>query len=236
MIRIFGLGRTGRTLAGGTLAVGTFFSVAAMAATPERVRGTVQSISATELVVHTAAGSDVTIGLGENTHYLKVLKADLGKVEKDSYIGTATKEVGGKLIALEVVIFPPAMRGTGDGHYAWDKIPDTTLAGKSAASSTMTNGSVSAVTTTGAVANSTMTNGNVSAASAKGGAKQLTVTYKGGEQMILVPPTAPIVTFQPGAMSDVVAGKTVFVNASNNDGKLTANAVAVGTDGANPPM
>jgi hypothetical protein len=37
-------------------------------------------------------------------------------------------------------------------------------------------------------------------------------------------------------MSDVVAGKTVFVNASNNDGKLTANAVAVGTDGANPPM
>ena len=48
-------------------------------------------------------------------------------IEKGSFIGTATKDVGGTQVALEVVVFPPSMRGTGEGHYAWDKIPDTTL-------------------------------------------------------------------------------------------------------------
>jgi hypothetical protein len=28
-----------------------------------------------------------------------------------------------------VVIFPPSLKGTGEGHYAWDRIPDTTLSG-----------------------------------------------------------------------------------------------------------
>jgi hypothetical protein len=231
MTRIIGL-----ALVASTVLSGVSFSSAAWAATPERVRGTVVSASGGMVVVHPASGSDVTVGLTETTRYLQVVKADLGKIEKDSYIGTATKEVGGKLIALEVVVFPPAMKGAGEGHYGWDKIPDTTLAGKSTASSMMTNGTVSAVAANGATANSTMTNGTVSAEAGKGGAKQLTVTYKGGEQSILVPPTAPIVSFQPGALADVVAGKTVFINASNNDGKLTANSVAVGTDGANPPM
>jgi len=27
------------------------------------------------------------------------------------------------------VIFPPSLKGTGEGHYAWDRIPDTTLSG-----------------------------------------------------------------------------------------------------------
>lgn len=219
-----------------TLAATTLLTTAALAAPPERIRGTVQSIGTGSMVVHTTAGPDVTVGLSAATRYTKVIKADLANVDKDSYIGTATKEVGGKLIALEVVLFPPAMRGAGEGHYGWDRIPDTTLAGGGNASSTMTNGNVSAVSSMGGSANSTMTNGNVSAASSAGGAKQLTVTYKGGQQIILVPPTAPVVTFQPGTMADVAGGNTVFIVANNDDGKLTANSVNVGTPGANPPM
>jgi hypothetical protein len=81
-----------------------------------------------------------------------------------------------------------------------------------------------------------MTNGTVSSVGGKSGAKQITVRYKGGAQSILVPPTAPIVTFEPNTISDLIKGKVVFVNASNDDGKLTANSVAVGTRGAPPPM
>jgi hypothetical protein len=219
-----------------TIAAATLLSAAAMAATPERVRGTVTAVTPDSVTVHTPA-KDVTVGLTSNTHYLKVVKSSLTNVDKDSYIGTATKEVGGKLIALEVVIFPPAMKGTGEGHYGWDRIPDTTLAGSSGTtSSSMTNGTVSAVQANGATANSTMTNGTVSSASSKAGAKQITVSYKGGDQTILVPPTAPIVSFEPNTMADLVKGKVVFVSASNDDGKLTANAVAIGTEGAAPPM
>lgn len=218
------------------LAASTILSSAALAATPERVRGTVSSIVAGTMVVHTAAGKDVSVTLRDNTKYLEVVKSSLANVDKDAFIGTATKEIGGKLIALEVVIFPPAMRGTGEGHYGWDRIPDTTTAGHGSASSTMTNGTVSAASSQGATANTTMTNGTVANAAGAGGTKTLTVTYKGGQQTILVPPTAPIVAFQPGTMADVVVGKTVFVNASNDDDKLSANAVAVGTSGAEPPM
>ena len=102
----------------------------------------------------------------------------------------------------------------------------------------MTNGIVSASTPGGndKLVNSTMTNGTVSSARAAGGAKQITVTYKGGKQIILVPPTAPVVTYEPGEKSDVTPGSAVFVNGVNQDGKVTAKAVAVGIDGVKPPM
>jgi hypothetical protein len=130
------------------------------------------------------------------------------------------------------------MRGTGDGHYAWDTLPDTTVSGGSKTTSAMTNGNVSAVATSPETpkVHSTMTNGSVAADSSKGGAKQLTVAYKGGQQTILVPPTAPIVTFKPGMMSDVTKGANVFVIATKDGDKVTANAVSVGADGITPPM
>jgi glutamine phosphoribosylpyrophosphate amidotransferase len=81
-----------------------------------------------------------------------------------------------------------------------------------------------------------MTNGSVAAASGRGGARQLTVTYKGGEQMIIVPPTAPVVTLQFGAVSDIKPGDAVFVNATADGGKTTAGLIIVGTDGAAPPI
>ena len=228
-----------KRLLGLSLAATAALSVAALGAPErERVRGTVASISSNSLTVHTTAGTDVELALGSGTKYLQVEKSSLENIEKDSYIGTATKSVGSMQVALEVLIFPPAMRGTGDGHYAWDTIPDTTISGGGKTASAMTNGNVAAVgasSTTPGV-NSTMTNGNVSTASSKNGAKQLTVTYKGGEQTILVPPTAPVVTFKPGAMSDVTKGATVFVNATKDGDKVMANAVAVGMGGVRPPM
>ena len=228
-----------KRLLGLSLAATTALSVSAFAApVQERVRGTVSSISGDSLTVHTTMGTDVAVTLGSGTKYLQVEKSSLGNIEKDSYIGTATKNVGEKLVALEVVIFPPSMKGTGDGHYAWDTIPDTTVSGGSKTASAMTNGNVAAVATSPRTpqVNSTMTNGNVAAASSQAGAKELTVTYKGGQQTILVPPTAPIVTFKPGTMSDVTPGSTVFVNATKDGEKTTANAVAVGVGGATPPM
>jgi hypothetical protein len=227
-----------KKILGLTLALSTALSTAAFAApTHERVRGTVTSIDATTLVVHTATG-DVSVALTPKTHFLQVEKASLSNIEAGSYIGTATKSVGPLMVALEVVIFPPAMKGTGDGHYAWDKIKDTTLGGGSDTGSSMTNGSVStmAPVPSAATTNSSMTNGSVAAVASQGGAQKLTVTYKGGQQTIIVPPTAPIVTFKPGMMSDVTTGATVFVNASKDGDTVSANAVAVGVDGATPPM
>ncbi len=219
----------------------TALSLAATAvqAAPEhhRVRGTVVSVSPTTLVVHPATGSDVSVAIGADTKYATVVKSDLSKVDKDSYIGTATKTVGEQLVALEVVIFPAAMRGAGDGHYDWDSIGDTTTGGHATASS-MTNGNVEAAAPAGGAktVSSAMTNGNVDTATDKSGAKQIVVSYKGGKQTIVVPPTAPIVMFQPGDMSIVKTGETVFVNGTEDAGKVTGGFVAVGSNGVVPPM
>ncbi len=199
----------------------------------EHVRGTVKSISDTELVVHTTNGTDETVYLSGTTGYLTVAKSNLDHIDPGGYIGVATKSIGDKgdkPVALGVLLFPPAMKGALEGHFNWDPIPDTTLSGGASTASAMTNGTVAvAVPATGArKAASTMTNGTVSSAGASGDAKQITVTYKGGEQIVLVPPTAPVVTVVPGSKSDVAAGKVVFINAVRQDGQLNAAAVFVG--------
>ncbi|MGE5147375.1 MAG: hypothetical protein ACM3N5_11535 [Candidatus Eiseniibacteriota bacterium] len=223
----------------GLIVAAAIIAVPAFAAVDnDRVRGTIEAVDPNGLTVRTDAGESVKIALNDATKYASVVKSSLSNVEKGSFIGTATKGTGSFLVALEVVIFPPSMRGTGEGHYAWDKLRDTTMAGGMQVNSSMTNGTVQAAAPAGGPAevNSTMTNGNVAAASDAGGAKRLTVTYKGGQQTIIVPPTAPIVAFQPADRSIAAVGGHVFVKTSEAEGKMTADFVAVGKDGLEPPM
>jgi len=51
-----------------------------------------------------------------------------------------------------------------------------------------------------------------------------------------VPPTAPIVTLQPGAVSDLKPGDIVFVNAIAEGGTITAKLILVGGDSVAPPI
>jgi hypothetical protein len=223
----------GLTLAATT---GLLLATAAVAA-PLRIRGTVVAISSNALIVHTANG-DVSASLKGDTAFVSVVPSDLNHVGIGSYVGAASKNVGDKLIALSVIIFPPSMKGASEGHAAYDILPDTTLSGVTRTSSSMTNGSVTAVgrSESAARVNSTMTNGNVATTTTKGGVRQLTVTYNGGEQNILVPPTAPIVTFVTGDASIVKPGTAVFVNADETNGKTSAGPVAVGSHGLTPPF
>ena len=223
---------------GVAIAAATLASSAALAATgtPERVRGTIMSATADSVTVDTNADKPLTVALTGNTAYLRVEKSNLGNIEKGSFIGTATKDIGGTQVALEVVIFPPSMRGTGEGHYAWDKIPDTTLSSGVLTSSSMTNGNVAAVSTLMPDVSSTMTNGDVAASKSQSGITHLVVTYKGGHEDVLVPPTAPIVTFRPGTQALLAHGKDVFIKATETGSDPVANTVAVGVDGVKPPM
>jgi len=216
-------------------------SIAAIAATAapehERLRGTVSAVSANELTIRTATG-EVSMSLAGDTKYLTAARSNLKDIAADSYVGVATKNVGDKLVALDVLIFPLSMKGAAEGHFDWDRLPYTTLARGAHTASSMSNGSVAAVAQGGSAAttNSSMTNGSVAAASERGGARQLRVTYKGGEQMILVPPTAPVVTLQIGTVSDIKPGDAVFVNAAADGGKTTAGLIIVGANGVLPPI
>ena len=212
---------------------------AAVPAAPvdEHVRGTIVSVTPDTLVVRTSSGANVSLTLNGETHYLQVVRSSLDKIAPDSYIGTATKEIGSNQVALEVMIFPAAMRGLNAGHFPYDRLPDTTVSGDTTVSSKMTNGSVSAVTTSqGGTVSTSMTNGNVSANDSQNGVRKLTVTYTGGQQTILVPPTAPIVNLLPATVSNISKGEYVFVDAAQNGSSLTAGLVAAGVGGLKPPF
>jgi len=209
-------------------------SSAAFAAQVERVRGTVDKADGSTLTIKTEDGKTETVDVA-GAKFAWVVPSSLDAIKDGVFIGTATK--GEPPVALEVVLFPEAMRGTGEGHYDWDMIPDRT-AGGAPVKSAMTNGTVKAETSGGPKVKSAMTNGTVKAEkSATGGERTLTVTYdKDGSKQIVVPASAPIVAFEPADNAVLKPGAKVFAVVDKNGGKMDGKLVAVGKDGLTPPM
>ena len=235
-----------------TLATASLLAMtAAVAAAPqlERVRGTVVSSTDSSITVKAQDGSTKTVTLAPATKFLSVVKSSLDNVSEGKFIGTATK--GEPPVSLEVVIFPPSMKGTGEGHYDWDTINDTTVSGKGLTKSAMTNGTIKTTSGSGAMTKSAMTNGTVKPAMTKsamtngtvksgngtGGGKSITVTYDNGQELaITVPPSAPIVEFVPADKSVVKPGAPIFSITTKDGDKLDAKVVSIGKDGVVPPM
>lgn len=200
---------------------------AASAAAPAltHIRGTVTAVSASSLTIKTPTGN-MTVMLPAKPGVVAVVPATRAAIKPGTFIGTANVPGSKTDRALEVVVFPNSMRGTGEGNYSWDLSP------KSGGSSMMTNGTVASE---GAASHSMMTNGTVS--SAKGsGQLMLDVTYKGGVQHIVVPANVPIVQIVPGTPALLVPMAHVFVVAKGAAPHMTAARIIVGKDGAVPPM
>jgi Domain of unknown function (DUF5666) len=167
-----------------------------------RVRGTIERIDGSTYVVKARDGAELKVALADNPQ-------SLSDIKQGSFVGvTAMPKADGSQSALEVHIFPEAMRGTGEGHYPWDLRPQ----------STMTNANVEQVVT--AVEGQT-----------------LTLKYKDGEKKIFVPANTPIVVYVQGDKSDLKPGAKVFIAAIKQpDGTLQGRAWRVGRDGVTPPM
>jgi hypothetical protein len=179
------------------------------AATPMRVRGTVEKLDSQTLAVKTREGPVATIALAPNFTVNGIVKKELADIKEGDYVGVASmKGTDGKLHALEVLIFPEAMRGTGEGQFPWDLQPE-----------------------------SLMTNAAVAGVAAAPAGRTLKLAYKGQESEIVVGPDAPVVTFQPADASLLKPGATVFLIAQKQpDGTLTAARVTAEKDGVKPPM
>ncbi|WP_431110384.1 hypothetical protein [Variovorax paradoxus] len=177
-----------------------------------RIRGTIVRVDATTLVVQDRSGEVVSLARPAGMAVSEVYPIKLSDIKRGSFIGTAAMpQANGSQKALEVVVFPEAARGTGEGHRPWDLLPQ----------STMTNATVA----------------DLAAAprSVRGG-QQLRLTYNGGEKTVVVPPDVPVVTFRPGTESLLVPGAKVLVNAQEKNGTPTALRVTAGRNGFAPPM
>lgn len=240
-----------------SLAAASLFalSTAAFAAPQlERVRGTVESMTDSSITVKTNDGKTQEVKLDPKTAFVWVEKSSLENIKDGKFIGTATKGENPPK-ALELVIFPDSMKGTAEGHYAWDSIPDQTAGGEAVKKSSMTNGTVKSTTggsamtksamtngtvksaSGGAMTKNSMTNGTVKSGSSSGGGKMIDVTYDNGQSLkIEVPPSAPIVEFEKADKSIVTKGSHIFTVTAKDGSTLTSKLVAIGKDGLTPPM
>src|SRR5258708_9199491 len=161
----------------------------------QRIRGRVESIDGTMLTVKSREGQSVMIMLAPDYAVTAVVPITLDKIAAGNYVGAASMpQADGTQKAIEVLVFPEAARGSGEGHYPWDLQPQ-----------------------------SMMTNATVAEVAAKPQGRELTLNYKGGSVKVVVPPEAPIVTFQPGDRSLIVPGAGVLVGAAKAaDGSFTA--------------
>ena len=209
------------------VAAGTLAFVSALAAGPMgHVRGTIVSATAEELTVKTAEG-EVKVAIEPTTKIAGITRGHRDQIKAGTFVGIANVPGTGPSRALEVVVFPDSMKGSGLGDYPWDL---STKAGKSSA---MTNGTVKAATA-GEGKSSAMTNGTVKSTSSAHGLL-LAVDYGQGEKEILVPANVPVVDVMPSDASKLVPGAHVFVS-TKKDAPQTAGFIAVGIAGAVPPM
>jgi hypothetical protein len=178
-------------------------------APPVRIRGTVQALEGAALTIATKSDGIVRVALADTTGINGLEAKTLADIGGNSFIGTtAVKDAAGRWQATEIHIFPEAMRGAGEGHYAWD-LPE----------SSMTNGAVTG--------NTVASNG-----------RTLRVKYMNGETDVDVTAKTVIVALIAGDRTLLVPGATVFVLAVPPEGGGVANAVAIlaETNGVKPPM
>ena len=174
----------------------------------ERVRGTIEKLDGSTLAVKTSDGHAMRIKLTDDARVVGVVKASMADIKPGTFIGSAaTPQPDGSQKALEVHIFPEAMRGTGEGHRPYF-IPN----------STMTNGTVGGNAVTGVDGHS------------------VTLSYKGGEKKIVVPPGVPIVRYEIGSRGDLKPGAafTILSAVKKSDGSFETSRVNVGRNGAVP--
>jgi hypothetical protein len=177
---------------------------------PPRLRGTLDQVSGNALTITPRNGTSTTVQLKGDAKIIAVEKGAMSDIKDNSFVGiTALAQPGGAIKAVEVHVFAEPLRGIGEGHYAWDLMP-----------------------------NSTMTNAAVTHQVKKVEGNTLSLKYKDGEKTIVVPSDAPVVNLVPADKADLKPGTKIFIPgwAKKADGSWEAAVVLVGRGGLTPPM
>ncbi|MBZ9953361.1 MULTISPECIES: hypothetical protein [unclassified Mesorhizobium] len=172
------------------------------------IRGSVVTFSASTLKVTTREGETVDVVLADGWKISAVAAAKVADIKPGDFVGIASlpKDKGGDG-ALEVLIFPPALKGAGEGNYGWDLRPD-----------------------------SSMTNATVADAVKDVDGRTVTVSYQGKEKKIAIPDGTPVVTLAPATQDDLVPGAVVFIAGEKAASETIGHQVVVGKNGVVPPM
>jgi hypothetical protein len=175
---------------------------------PVRIVGTIDKLDGDALTVKAKDGQTTTATLKPDIAIWGMAKSSLAAIKPGDFLASGgVKGTDGKIHAVEVRIYPEALRGTGEGQRPWAVKPE----------GVMTNATVGTVTQS--------PDGNV-----------IHVSYKGGESEYIVGPDVPVSTFVAGDKGFLTPGLAVFAVAQKSpDDKLTIIRIYVERDGVKPP-
>ena len=177
------------------------------------VKGKLEAVTHDSISIQTQSGI-VRVAIQQPLTTYRQAPSDLSHVTSSSYVGVASaKQPDGTEMATQIKIFPPELRGAGEGS----SMMEAAAGGMS--HSRMTNGSVSRPVS--AMSHSRMTNGTVQ----KGNGTTLVVHYQDGVEQVSVPASVPVTQVVPGKVN-LVPGDTIYAaTTKQSDGALTTNKI-----------
>ncbi len=195
-----------------SLAIGGFALICAASPAPAqenvRLRATIEKVDGAVYTVKNRDGTEWKLTVSDPPLFVAIAPATMADIKPGMFVGSAgMMQEDGTQKAIEVHIFPEAMRGTGEGHYDWDLLPK-----------------------------SKMTNANVEHMVTGSDGRVLSVKYKDGEKKLLVTPETVVVSYVPGSKDDLTPGTKIFVSAAKKqpDGTLQTPRITYGRNGAGP--
>ncbi len=174
-----------------------------------RVHGTVENLDGDTLKIKEQDGRDMAITMASGLKVLGVKNASTADIKAGDFVGIGSQPTASGINgAVQVVIFPASMKGTGEGDRPWSVKP-----------------------------NGSMTNATVANAVKDVSGQTVTLAYKGGERKIKIPEGTKIVALTAATRDDFKPGAFVSAQGTiSGDNTLAADRVSVGLDGATPPM
>ena len=172
-----------------------------------RLRGTIERVDGSAIIVKAAEVGDVTVQLSDKVAVFGIVQATLADVKPGAFIGVgAMPQPDGSQKAIQVMLFTESQRGTGEGHRPWDR-----------PGATMTNATVDTTVTS--------VDGQI-----------VMVKYKDGEQKILITPEAIIRAYVVSSRDELTPGAHIAIVRAlkKPDGTYEADRVNVGRDGIVP--
>ena len=99
-------------------------SAAVLAQSNMRVRGTISSLDGDVLSVKSREGKDLKLHLTPDAQIAVAKKLALSDIKPGTYVGVTSVPQGGKQVAKEVHLIPPAAPS---GHMDWDLVPGSKM-------------------------------------------------------------------------------------------------------------
>jgi hypothetical protein len=173
-----------------------------------RIACTIEELKGDVLTVNVANDQKQNVTLSPDLQVYGVERRQVTDIKPGDFLASGgVRGTDGKIHAVEVRIFPEALRGIGEGQRSWSARPE-----------------------------GVMTNATVGTVSSSGTGGVVHVTYKDGQSEFTIDPDVPILAYVSADRALLKPGAAILTTATKQpDGSLKTSRVTAEKNGIKPP-